>query len=397
MEERLQKVLARAGVASRREAEKLIQEGRVTVNGRVIRELGVKVDAAMDEVRVDTVAIARSAAAGDEPRTYLLLNKPKGVVCTVRDPHGRPTVVDLVPPREGKRLYPVGRLDEDSEGLVLLTDDGDLTERLTHPRFGVPKVYDVRVRGLLRADDARRFEEGVWLSEGRTGRSRVRIRRAGREVTHVAITLTEGRNREIRRAFAKLGFHVLSIRRIRIGPVGGRGLPVGAYRPLDREELAELRDAASGKPSATPRRRRGRPRDGDDAGETPRPRRRRPGKPDPARFGGEERGPSRRGEAGRPPRAGGPRKGGKRPGAPRTSGWTPDAPRREGFRPDGPSRRGPPRDRPDRSGPRRGGPPRDRPPRDRPRRDGDRPGGPRGPAGPWGHGPRRLPRPGGDR
>src|SRR5262245_60476155 len=143
----------------------------------------------MDEIRVDTLLVARDAAMPEAHRVYLLLNKPKGVVCTVKDTHGRVTVLDLVPPHSGRRLYPVGRLDEDSEGLVLMTNDGDLTDRLTHPRYGVSKTYDVRVKGRVTEEDARRFEAGVWLSEGRTGKSRVRIRRSGTEVTHVAITL----------------------------------------------------------------------------------------------------------------------------------------------------------------------------------------------------------------
>jgi pseudouridine synthase len=322
VEERLQKVLARAGVASRREAEKLIAEGRVTVNDRVIREFGVKVDPRMDEIRVDTLLVARDAASPDSHRVYLLLNKPKGVVCTVRDTHGRTTVLDLVPPFEGRRLYPVGRLDEDSEGLVLMTNDGELTDRLTHPRYGVSKTYDVRVKGRLSEEEAKRFEAGVWLSEGRTGRSRVRIRRSGTDVTHVAVMLYEGRNREIRRAFLKLGFPVLSVRRIRIGPVEARGLRLGQFRPLADDELAALRDAAAGRDTA-PRPRPHARRPGESG--PPRPRR-RPGKPDPAKIQQADRTHGRgRGHDrphgrppgrshGRPPKRGGkpPRRGGGR-------------------------------------------------------------------------------------
>ena len=323
MEERLQKVLARAGVASRRESEKLIAEGRVTVNGRVIREFGVKVDPRMDEIRVDTLLVRRDTATPDAERVYLLLNKPKGVLCTVKDTHGRPTVVDIVPPHVGRRLYPVGRLDEDSEGLVLMTNDGELTARLTHPRYAVPKVYDVRVKGRLSEEDAHKFESGVWLSEGKTGRSRVRIRKAGFQVTHVAVTLHEGRNREIRRAFLKIGFPVLSVKRIQIGPVVARGLKIGHYRPLAAEEIAALREVAEGRAAATP------PRRHRAEGEGGQPRRkRRPGKPDPAlaprhdsrRGGGrrEEHAPGgRRGDhrGGR-----GADRGGGRPGGDRHSG-----------------------------------------------------------------------------
>ena len=276
MEERLQKIIARAGVCSRRDAEKLIVDGRVSVNGHVVKELGHKADPEFDTIAVDTVPLEKERMSTDTRATYLLLNKPKGVLCTVRDDRGRKTVLDLVPPYPGKRLYPVGRLDEDSVGLVLLTDDGELTDQLTHPRYGVPKTYDVRVKGKLTPDDARRFESGVWLSDGRTGASRVRIRKAGPKVSHVHVTLTEGRNREIRRVFAKLGFSVLSLRRVRIGPVEGRGLKVGQYRPLHGEEVAALRDCVS-----DPDRRFGQ--------RTPRAKttgtQRRGGKPDPARRG----------------------------------------------------------------------------------------------------------------
>jgi 23S rRNA pseudouridine2605 synthase len=334
VEERLQKVLARAGVASRREAEKLIAEGRVSVNGRTIREFGVKVDPRVDEIRVDTIAIRRQAAEGTKDRVHLLLNKPRGVLCTVKDTHGRPTVVDLVPPHPGRRLYPVGRLDEDSEGLVLMTNDGELTAKLTHPRYGVPKVYDVRVKGKMTKDHAYQYEQGVWLSEGKTGKSRVQILRAGFEVSHVSVTLREGRNREIRRAFEKLGFPVLSVKRIQIGPIVSRGLKLGQYRPLDAEELQALRDVAAGHERATPRR-AARP---DEDGAPPR-RKRRPGKPDPAKtwkppsegpaHGGRnrqgphrKRGPVRRGGpgGGRGPSAGRGSSGGRGPGGGRGRG-----------------------------------------------------------------------------
>jgi len=312
MEERLQKVLARAGVASRREAEKLIVAGRIQVNGVVVRELGVKVDARVDEIRVDTITLKTADTSAEGKRTYLLLNKPKGVLCTVKDTHGRPTVLDLVPPFPGKRLFPVGRLDEDSEGLVLLTNDGELTERLTHPRYGVPKVYDVRVKGRVTGDDAKRFEAGVWLSEGRTGRSRVQLGRRGPKISHVLVTLTEGANREIRRAFAKIGFAVLSLRRIQIGPVVSRGLKKGHFRPLDEREVAALIEASEGKHDSRPVRRLATrsPKTG------ARPRR-RPGKPDPAKTSPAARG----GSAGKATqsRKSGPARGGKRkPASPRT-------------------------------------------------------------------------------
>ncbi len=276
MEERLQKVLARAGLASRRGAEKLIEDGRVSVNGRVVREMGLKVDPAIDAITVDTIAVPKVAAEGKGRRTYLLLNKPKGVLCTVKDDRRRQTVLDLVPPFQGKRLFPVGRLDEDSEGLVLLTNDGDLTQRLTHPSFGVGKTYDVRVKGKLTTEDAKKFEAGVWLSEGRTARSRIQVRRSGPKITHVAVTLTEGKNRELRRAFAKLGFPVMSIKRIQIGPIVSRGLKPGQFRPLDSDEVTALKELAE--TGAEGRVRPVRKRSSSEK------RPRRSGKPDPAKV-----------------------------------------------------------------------------------------------------------------
>ena len=310
MEERLQKVLARAGITSRRGAEKLIDEGRVTVNGRVVRTMGIKVDPATDEIRVDTVEIPREAAAGDARCTYLLLHKPKGVLCTAKDDRGRATVLDLVPPFPGKRLFPVGRLDEDSDGIVILTNDGELTQRLTHPSFGVPKTYDVRVKGRLLPEDAEKFEKGVWLSEGRTARSRVQIRRAGPKVTHVAVTLTEGKNREIRRAFAKLGYPVLSLRRIQIGPIVSRGLKPGQFRPLDRDEVQALKDIPE--KGADGRMRPLRKRAATPGGK------RRSGKPDPAaakssgRRGSRSKGPGTPGRGSKGKGSGRPGRGGSR-------------------------------------------------------------------------------------
>ncbi len=260
MEERLQKFLARAGVASRRKAEELIAAGRVSVNGHVVSAMGARVDAAEDEVRLDTEVVrlpappgppaaparAPGVPAGAGPpggRKYYLLHKPRGVLSTARDDHGRPTVLDLVRV-PGRRLYPVGRLDEDSEGLLLLTDDGVLTNLLTHPRYGVPKTYDLRVRGEVTPEDVRAVERGIWLSEGRTGPARMRIRRHGRDISHVLMTLGEGRNREVRRIFARLRHPVLSLRRVRLGPLELGRLAPGEWRPLRQHEVQALYAAA---------------------------------------------------------------------------------------------------------------------------------------------------------
>ena len=273
MEERLQKFLARAGVASRRKAEELIKEGRVSVNGRVIRRMGEKVDGERDQVRVDTVLVkARHAAPPEisgtvrrrgEPRpeagaqgaplppgagprpdgVYMLLNKPLGFLTTTSDDRGRPTVMALLPRLRG-RAWPVGRLDEDSEGLLLVTDDGALTNLLTHPRYEVSKVYDLRVRGEVTPEDVQKVERGVWLSEGKTGPARMFVRRRGREISHVELTLREGRNREIRRIFARLRHPVLSLRRVAVGPLALEGMKPGQFRRLTPAEVRSLYAAA---------------------------------------------------------------------------------------------------------------------------------------------------------
>ena len=236
--ERLQKVLARAGIASRRESEKLISAGRVSVNGKVVRELGTKVDPEADAIRVDTILLTR-------PKKHLtfLLMKPKGSLSTVRDDQGRRTIMDLLPPTE-HRLYPIGRLDEDSDGLLLVSDDGTLTNLVTHPRYEIPKTYELRIRGRLEGEDVRRVESGVWLADGRTGPARIRIRKRGRQISRVEVTLTEGRNRELRRIFAKIGHPVLSLRRIRIGNLSAKGLRLGQFRRLSDREIRDLRGMA---------------------------------------------------------------------------------------------------------------------------------------------------------
>jgi len=219
-----------------------------------------------------------------------------------------------VPPVPGKRLFPVGRLDEDSEGIVLLTNDGDLTQKLTHPSFGVGKTYDVRVKGHLTVDDAKKFEAGVWLSEGRTARSRIQVRRSGPKITHVAVTLTEGKNRELRRAFAKLGFPVMSIKRIQIGPIVSRGLKIGQFRPLDAEEVQALKELAEtgAEGRVRPLRRRS----------TADKSKRRSGKPDPAKTPGKQKKKGRPGMSGKrgPTAAGGKPRATNKPGGPRKPG-----------------------------------------------------------------------------
>jgi 23S rRNA pseudouridine2605 synthase len=228
---RLVKYLAHAGVASRRAAEELIAAGRVTVGGSVVTDPARDVDE-RSGVEVDGRAVR------PEPHEVHLLNKPKGVVSTARDTHGRQTVVDLVKSR--RRLYPVGRLDADTTGLILLTNDGELAERLTHPRYGVEKVYRARVAPPKVAGDAlRRLREGVKLDDGLTAPARVRS--AGWGV--LEITLREGRKRQVRRMLEAVGHRVITLERVAFGPLGLRGLEPGESRRLSAREVERLRRA----------------------------------------------------------------------------------------------------------------------------------------------------------
>jgi 23S rRNA pseudouridine2605 synthase len=235
--QRLQKVLSQAGIASRRAAERLIAEGRVTLNGSTVREMGVKADPSVDDIRVD----GRRVKSAARPR-YLLLNKPKGFVTTRSDPQRRPTVIDLV---SGVReyVYPVGRLDYDSEGLLLLTNDGDLAAKLTHPRHGVERTYEARVAGMPDGEALDRLRRGIPLDGHRTLPAKVVLvhekRRDGNGL--LRITIREGRNRQVRRMCEAVGHPVQSLRRVRFGPLEGRGLGVGQWRELTSEEVEKLK------------------------------------------------------------------------------------------------------------------------------------------------------------
>ena len=265
---RLQKILSAAGVASRRAAERLMTEGRVSVNGHAVRELGTRADPAHDDIRVDGRRIKIATQ-----RVYLLLNKPRGYVTTRSDPEGRPTVLDLLP---GVReyLYPVGRLDYDSEGLLLMTNDGELAARLMHPRHEVQRVYEARVRGEPDESALTRLARGIVLDGRRTApakvrrlpsqhpsgrlgphpRARVYARARGlaapgggapgalRNVNAVLeITVHEGRSRQVRKMCEAVGHSVLQLRRVRFGPIVDRGLKVGTFRPLRAQEVALLK------------------------------------------------------------------------------------------------------------------------------------------------------------
>jgi 23S rRNA pseudouridine2605 synthase len=237
---RLQKILSQAGVASRRAAERLIAEGRVTVNGRTIREMGVKADLAVDDVRVDGRRIR-----GPERLRYILLYKPAGYVTTRSDPRHRPTVLDLL---RGVReyVYPVGRLDYNSEGLLLMTNDGNLAARLMHPRHGVERTYQVHVAGVPDDRDLERLRRGILLDGRRTRPADVvhLNRRMHDKEGVLLITLREGRNRQIRRMCDAIGHPVRTLRRIAFGPIADRHLKPGEWRDLTAREVALLARAA---------------------------------------------------------------------------------------------------------------------------------------------------------
>ncbi len=250
-EERIQKILARAGVASRRKAEELIEQGLVTVNGQVAG-LGDKADPERDAIKVDG---KRVQPASQEHR-YLLLNKPKEVMSTVSDPEGRKTVMDFVPPGMRKALVPVGRLDYNTEGLLLLTDDGEFAQRIAHPRYGSTKTYEVKVKGTPAESQLDRLRNGVLIEGKRTAPARITARnpfkplggrRRGEPESDNSwwiVEITEGRTRQIREMFFQIGHPVQKLRRVAIGPLRDPELPVGALRELTDQEVRRLLKSA---------------------------------------------------------------------------------------------------------------------------------------------------------
>jgi len=240
MPERLQKVMAAAGIASRRASEVLISAGRVTVNGERAT-LGDKVDAAIDVVEVDGERVVV-----DTTMRYLMLNKPQGVVSTTSDPEGRPTVMDLI--NLDERLYPVGRLDQDTEGLLLLTNDGDLANRLLHPSFGVERTYLVLVPGPVRREVLRRLTAGVELDDGFARPKRAKVVEEHRGKALIEVVMTEGRKREVRRMMAEVGLPVERLARVAYGGVELGDLRQGKWRFLDRPEIARLHAAVGSDP-----------------------------------------------------------------------------------------------------------------------------------------------------
>jgi 23S rRNA pseudouridine2605 synthase len=240
--ERLQKVLAAAGIASRRQCEEMILEGRVEVDRQVVTELGTRVDVGLQEIRVDGEAL------GQPKRVYFAVNKPEGVVSTSRDPAGRPRVTDLLPPGV-PRSYCVGRLDMSSEGLILVTNDGELANKLTHPRHGVEKVYHVQVAGHVERETLAKLERGVHLAEGFAHAKHVKIKSRQKNSTILEMVLDEGRNREIRRLLSRLKHKVQRLRRVAVGPLRLGDLPRGAVRPLTRQEVQALETSTRGLPA----------------------------------------------------------------------------------------------------------------------------------------------------
>lgn len=232
--ERLNKHLAHAGVGSRRQCDLLIQAGRVSVNGQRVESAGVRINPETDKVAVDDTPIKT------ERCVYWLFHKPRGVLCTNYDPAGRPRAIDFLP-HVDQRIYTVGRLDEDSEGLLLMTNDGELANRLMHPRYGVEKTYLVLVAGFPSPEDQKRLLEGVYLAEGKVKAKRVKRMKVQGQSTWLRITLNEGKNREIRRMLSKCHHKVMRLRRIAIGPVKLDRLRAGKARKLSLGELEALK------------------------------------------------------------------------------------------------------------------------------------------------------------
>ena len=235
----MQKILSQAGIASRRASEQLMLDGRVTVNGTTMRELGTKADPARDDIRVD----GRRVKVPERHR-YILLNKPPGYVTTRSDPHKRPTVIDLIA-EVRDYVYPVGRLDFDTAGLLILTNDGELAARLTHPRHGIARVYEARVLGVPDMHDIARLAKGILIEGRRTQPANVNVLHARSDDALLEITVREGRNRQVRNMCDAIGHPVSSLRRVAIGPIRDPKLPLGRWRDLGDAEVARLQNAAA--------------------------------------------------------------------------------------------------------------------------------------------------------
>jgi 23S rRNA pseudouridine2605 synthase len=236
--ERLQKILARAGVASRREAERWIQQGRVTVNGAVVTKLGTQADSAKDKIKVDGKLIARPTLR------YVMFHKPPGMITSLRDPQGRPDLSQWLEGLGAKgRLFPVGRLDFNSSGLLLLTNDGELAQKLMHPRYEVRKIYRVKISGRPSEEELERLRKGIRLEDGWTAPAKVKVVEMLNKKAWLEMEIHEGRYREVRRMFEALGFFVEKLIRLRMGPLRLGSLAPGEYRPLLPQEISALKKA----------------------------------------------------------------------------------------------------------------------------------------------------------
>ena len=234
---RINKYIASCGVASRRKAEELIISGRVTINGELITELSTTVDETKDIVEVDGVPINQ-----EEKKVYILLNKPEGYITTVKDQFDRPSVLDILKDVD-ERVYPVGRLDYETSGLLILTNDGDLTYKLTHPKHEVEKTYLAMVNGIISPEEKRRFENGLQIEDYTTAKAKLKIVKADEEKNYSVckITIHEGRNRQVRKMCKAIGHPVRNLRRIQMGRINIRGLEVGEYRNLTEDEVKYLK------------------------------------------------------------------------------------------------------------------------------------------------------------
>lgn len=240
MQERLQKIIAGAGLASRRAAETLILQGRVSVNGVVVTELGTKADAGRDDIRVDGRLIST-----DVSKRYLMLNKPRGYVTTLKDPEGRPIVTELLHGIE-ERVFPVGRLDYDSEGLLLMTNDGDFAQKMQHPRYRIPRTYRVKVRGNVTRRELKEMEDGAELEDGFFKPVAMHLEKMNPKSSWVVMTIQEGRNRVIRRFFDAVGHPVARLIRIAFGELRLGQLGEGEFRALKKREIEQLLSSSGG-------------------------------------------------------------------------------------------------------------------------------------------------------
>ncbi len=237
-EQRLQKVLAAAGVDSRRKCEELILSGSVRVNRKVVDKLPSFVDPEKDIITVDGKKLKAAS------KVYFLLNKPKGVICTNSDPQGRKKAIDIIP--TDQRIFCVGRLDIDTSGIIILTNDSELANRLTHPRYGLPKTYIAGIKGQVSGEIVEKLKKGIWLAEGKTGRASVKILKRNYKESLIEITVRQGLNRQIRRMLARVGLPVKSLKRTLIGKLNARGIGIGKFRKLTKAEVAYLKQATAG-------------------------------------------------------------------------------------------------------------------------------------------------------